>query len=93
MDESTKQKIISLIAALIPEAKIILYGSRARGDFTQWSDIDIALNTGNRLPVEKVDEVASVLRETNIPYKIEVVDFHQVPDAIRTSIEQEGIRL
>lgn len=55
VDEATKQKIIALINALIPDAKVILYGSRARGDFAEWSDIDLALDVGKRLPVENVD--------------------------------------
>lgn len=41
IDAKTKQKIIALISALVPEAKIYLFGSRARKTNTAWSDIEI----------------------------------------------------
>ena len=91
IDEKTQKKIIVLIAALIPEAKIYLFGSRARGRFAQWSDIDLALDAGKRLPNVVVDEVKSVLNNTNIPYKIDVVDLYFVTDEMKDSILQEGI--
>jgi predicted nucleotidyltransferase len=91
IDEATKNKIIALISALVPDAKIILYGSRARGDFMQWSDIDLALDTGKRMPVESVDEVISVIRETNIPYKVEIVDLYNVSEEMQASIKKDGI--
>jgi len=43
IDEKTKTKVIALISALIPKAKIYLFGSRATGKFSQWSDIDLEL--------------------------------------------------
>jgi uncharacterized protein len=91
IDKETKQKIITLIKALLPEAKIYLFGSRAKGTHDRWSDIDIAVDTGQPLPITAVDEAASVLEATNIPYKIELVDFRKAPAYLQKSIEQEGI--
>lgn len=66
--------IIEKIKAEVPDAvrgfmgkdleKIILYGSCARGDFKDYSDVDIALLTrGNRMDSwkynDKIDEVAT----------------------------------
>jgi len=91
IDEKTKKKIISLISALFPNTKIYLFGSRARGNHAQWSDIDIALDAGKRIPSEDVGEIISVLEGTNLPYKIEVVDIHHVSDEMKESILEEGI--
>ncbi len=90
IDRETRQKIIMLIHALVPEAKIYLFGSRARGTHEQWSDIDLALDAGQALPTVVVDEAKSVLEATNIPYKVQIVDFRKAPDAMRESIVQEG---
>lgn len=86
-----KQKIVALISALVPKAKIYLFGSRARGTHSPGSDIDIALDAGEQLPFSLVGEVRSILEATNILYKIEVVDFHSVSDDMRASILDEGI--
>jgi predicted nucleotidyltransferase len=57
LDEKIKQKIIAVISALIPDAKIYLFGSRARGTNAGRADIDIALDAGKPLLQRDVDEV------------------------------------
>jgi predicted nucleotidyltransferase len=91
VDPAIKQKIIKIIELLAPEAKIYLFGSRARGTHAEWSDIDIALDAGKELPRTAVDEIASVLAATNILYKVEVVDFHKMAEAMQAAIKNEGI--
>ena len=44
MDETTT-RIMTITKQLVPDAKIILFGSRARGDYTKESDFDIAVIT------------------------------------------------
>jgi len=91
LDEKTKQKIIAVISALMPDVKIYLFGSRARGTNGPRADIDIALDGGKRLEIEDVDEIKSMFRESNIIYHIDVLDFHQVTDAMRESIIKDRI--
>ena len=91
LDEKTKQKIIAVISALIPEARIYLFGSRARGTNAQYADIDIALDAGKELLLIDVDEVKSMLNESNIKYKIDVVDIYQVSDLMRKEILREKV--
>jgi predicted nucleotidyltransferase len=91
IDLETKEKIIKIITTFIPDAKIYLFGSRARGTASKWSDIDIALDAGKLLPNVAIDEIISVFQATNIPYKIEIVDFHKVNNDMQESISREGI--
>lgn len=48
IDEKTKHKIIAVISALMPDVKIYLFGSRARGTNSRTADIDIALDGGEK---------------------------------------------
>ena len=66
--------------------KVILFGSRARGDFRRTSDIDIAVTVGNfaRFALD-VDEETSTLLE----YDIVNLD-RDMQDELRESIEKEG---
>lgn len=82
IDAIIRRKIVGTIKAFIPDAKIYLFGSRARGDFRDRSDIDIALDTGKKLKRGDVGEVRDVLNASNISYKIEVLD-------INGALEQE----
>ena len=66
--------------------KVILFGSRARGDFRRASDIDIAVTGGDfaRFALD-VDEETSTLLE----YDIVNLD-RDMQDELRESIEKEG---
>lgn len=66
--------------------KVVLFGSRARGDFQRTSDIDLASRGGDfvRFSLD-VDEETSTL----LQYDIINLD-GAVSDALRSSIEKEG---
>lgn len=91
IDERTKRIIIGVISILFPTARIILYGSRARGDYKEKSDIDIAIDTGKREEFVDIGEARNMLRESNILYNIDVVDVHIMPESMRTDVIKEGI--
>ncbi|MBV8661357.1 MAG: nucleotidyltransferase domain-containing protein [Candidatus Dependentiae bacterium] len=91
LDEKTQKKIIAIISALIPEAKIYLFGSRARGTNSEWADIDIALDAGKPLAVSDVYEISSMFKESNIKYNIDVVDLYQVSDLMRNEILKDKV--
>lgn len=91
LDEAIKQKIVGIISVLIPDAHIYLFGSRARGTNAEHADIDIALDAGKPLRRRDVDEVKSMLNESNIMYLIDVVDLYQVNDLMRQEILREKI--
>ena len=90
IDKEIQEKIVSLITSLIPAARIYLFGSRARETHHQWSDIDLALDTGEPLRTSKIDEVKSVLGATNMPYKVDVLDFQSVSTDMQASIKRDG---
>lgn len=51
MDESTQKAVTAFmgrISALYPVRQAILFGSRARGDFSSSSDVDIAILLGGK---------------------------------------------
>ena len=91
IDERYKQKIINLIVALYPKIKIYLFGSQATGTQIHGSDIDIALDAGAPMKRSVVGEIREILNATDIPYKIDVVDFHLVPEKMQQMILKEGI--
>lgn len=63
IDDSIEQDIIP-IAIKNDIKKLILFGSRARGDFKRTSDIDLAVEGGNISAFAvQVDEEVSILLE------------------------------
>jgi predicted nucleotidyltransferase len=91
LDEETKQKIINLISALVSNAKIYLYGSRARGTNAQWSDIDLAIDAGEKLPELALGEIRDILDASNMPYIVDVIDLNALNKSHRDAILKEKI--
>lgn len=88
-DTGIRPKVIEEIRNLAQKydiEKVILFGSRARGDFRRTSDIDIAVTGGDfvRFALD-VDEETSTLLE----YDIVNLD-RDMQDELRESIEKEG---
>lgn len=86
-----KAKITGLISVLVPNARIILFGSRARGTNSPRADIDVAVDAGEPLPRVLIDEAQSVIEGSNIMYRVEVVDFNRLSEEMRKAILSEGI--
>ena len=66
--------------------KVILFGSRARGDFHRTSDIDLAIHGGN------VSSFAlDVDEETSTPLKYDVINLDgEMQQELQRAIRQEG---
>lgn len=91
LEPEYKNKIVAVLSALFPDAKIYLFGSRARSTNQEFSDIDIALDASKKLRRADVGEARNMLAESYIPYQIDIVDFHDVSEDMRKFILQEGI--
>ena len=66
--------------------RVVLFGSRARGDYKKTSDIDLAV-TGGNITLFSLD----VEEETSTLLSFDVVNLDgSVQEELRKSIEQEG---
>ena len=91
LEKEYKDKIIELLTALFPKAKIYLYGSRARDTESTRSDIDIAIDAGEKLKSRYIGEAQDVLEATIIPYQFDVIDLNRVPQRLREEVLKEGV--
>lgn len=84
-----KENVIKEIRSLAQKydiTEVILFGSRARGDYGRASDLDLAVRGGNiaRFALD-VDEM------TSTPLKYDIINLDgTVSDELRQSIQTEG---
>lgn len=90
ISKEIKEKIIKILEILFPKSKIYLFGSRAIGKYTKFSDIDLAVDEGKEIEWIRIGEARSMLAESNIPYKIDIVDLHQ-DENLKKRILSEGV--
>lgn len=93
-----RQNDIEIIVSVIqnhPEVtEAYLFGSRAKGNFRNGSDVDLALK-GDKLTTEIVSSISYQLNEeTTLPYKFDVLNYHSISNNdLKEHIDRIGIRL
>ncbi len=71
--------------------KVILFGSRARGDYRNNSDIDLAFIFDNN-DKDNFIKMQAKLEELNTLYKFDVIDFNTLKnDKFKEEILKDGI--
>lgn len=72
--------------------KIILFGSRARGDHNARSDIDIAI-VAKELSIQQWLEIEEATEKLDSLLKIDIVDYNKVSQQLKQAIDNEGVIL
>lgn len=72
-------------------ARLVLFGSRARAEASRVSDIDLALYAEKPIPAEEMSALREALEESSVPFRVDLVDCATAPAALRQAIEREGI--
>lgn len=72
------------------DVQIILFGSVARGDVHQHSDIDIGFLPRGEFDKRDVILLKEKLENMNIPYSVDLVDLSKVSEVFFKNIMDEG---
>jgi predicted nucleotidyltransferase len=71
--------------------KVILYGSRAKGNYKTGSDIDLTL-VGEALSLDDMMNIKRDLDDSSLPYMVDVSLFHQLDnESLRDHIQRVGV--
>lgn len=62
------------------KVKVVLFGSRARNDHRNTSDVDIGLIPYGKIDERKIIKLEEQIDDLNIPYKVELVNFSHVSE-------------
>jgi hypothetical protein len=74
------------------DAAVWLFGSCARGEARQHSDIDIAILPLDDLPSGFFAELAADFEESTIPYDVDFVDLRRADAALIDDVRREGVK-
>lgn len=90
--EKSCKMVKSLILDIFKDEKvtIILFGSRAKGDSYDSSDIDIGILPENGYDRSKLTISREKLDELNIPYKVDLVDISEVSESFKKNVLKYG---
>ena len=92
IDDLKLKAIVDVIKKYSVE-KAVIFGSRARGDYKNTSDIDIAIYS-KELSDKEINLLTNELYELDVIYKIDLLEYYRLSkNSLKEKIELEGIRI
>jgi len=94
---SIEKKYLSIIKEAVvaslkdDKVKIILFGSRARGDNNRCSDVDIGIIPFGKFKEERITLLKEKVENLNIPYKVEIVNLSEVSEEFKTEAMKDAV--
>jgi type I restriction enzyme S subunit len=76
---------------LPPGAKVWVFGSRATWATKDSSDLDLAIDAGRKLSLAELSGLNSAFEESDLPYRVDLVDWATTSETFRKIIEQDRV--
>ena len=75
----------------VPQYEVWAFGSRAKWTAKEFSDLDLAIITEKPLPVKVNAELSEAFEESDLPYKVDVVDWAVTGEGFKRIISQQKV--
>jgi uncharacterized protein len=89
-----KDRVIvrDILDHVLPEsATVLVFGSRATGRVKRSSDLDLAIDAGRPLTQLEAFSLADAFEESDLSYKVDVIDLNAVSATMAERIRSGGI--
>jgi predicted nucleotidyltransferase len=73
------------------QARVFLFGSRARGDHRAASDIDVAILPLEPIPPGVLAGIREAIEESHVPFFVDLLDLSEAPPSLGEQAMREGI--
>ena len=89
-----RRLVLDILGANLPQgAKAWVFGSRASGRARRYSDLDLAIDAGRPMTLDELARLTEAFRDSDLPYRVDLVDWHEIDDRWRQTIAAERIAL
>lgn len=93
LKDSDLLKMQQVFARFSEVNAVVLYGSRAKGNFRNGSDIDITL-LGNEVDINTLLKVMTALDALDLPYEFDVSIYNNIENTeLKAHIDRVGVML
>ena len=80
-----------ILAEHLPECEVWAFGSRATWTAKDSSDLDLAVVDAAPLGRKTLGQLREAFEESNLPVRVDVVDWHTIPESFHREIERDYV--
>lgn len=95
LDLSLKQleEVQLILHSSLPGCTVWAFGSRVRGNAKKYSDLDLVLVASKPLALETLADLTAMFDESDLPFKVDLLDWATTSESFRKIIEAEKVVL
>ena len=75
----------------VPDREVLVFGSRATCTAKEYSDLDLAIMGDEPLSLRVVSALDEALGESDLPFKVDIVDWARIDEGFRRIIRGHGV--
>ena len=91
LDPRDMAEVIRILQQQVPELEVWAFGSRVKNTAKPYSELDLALITTQPLSLERAGALKEAFDESNLPMRVDVVDWAATSDSFRRIIAQDKV--
>ena len=91
MSEAERSIVKTILQRHVPDREVWAFGSRAKWTAKQYSDLDLAVLGDQPLPSAVSAALAEDFAESDLPWKVDVVDWATTKESFRKVIERDKV--
>ena len=85
-----RRLVLDILHAHLPRSvKVWVFGSRATGRARRYSDLDLAIDANRRLTLDEIAGLNEAFSDSDLPYRVDLIDWHDIDDRWRQIIVVE----
>jgi predicted nucleotidyltransferase len=92
IDAPALEAVLSILHAYLPEYEVWAFGSRVHGcNLKPFSDLDLVVISAKPLDLLKLADVKDAFIESDLPFKVDLLDWATVKEPFRRIIEKDHV--
>ncbi len=93
LSESHLATIRRIMREYAPDCEVRAFGSRVTGGARAYSDLDLAIIGDAPLGIVRLGLLREAFEESDLPIRVDVIDWHDTSESFRKIIESNCVRL
>ena len=85
--------VCDILQRLIPHCQVWAFGSRVTGTHKDYSDLDLTIIADAPLDITTIANVSDAFSQSDLPYKVDLVEWATTSESFRNMIQQNKIIL
>lgn len=91
IDADHLEIVRDILRTHVPHCEVWAFGSRVKGNVKPYSDLDLVVMTESPLPLSVSAALSDAFSDSDLPWKVDVVDWATVSESFREVIERQRV--